>query len=102
MSAVEDLFSVRGKVALVTGAASGLGQAFATVLAGAGAHVVVADVDQFGAEKVAAELGESGSAAAAVLDVSDRAAVDALADKFERFAERSWIDDGLRRARQQT
>jgi NAD(P)-dependent dehydrogenase (short-subunit alcohol dehydrogenase family) len=54
--------------------------------------VVVADVDQAGAEKVAAELGTvgsggsgsggAGSASAAVLDVSDRAAVDALADQI--------------------
>jgi NAD(P)-dependent dehydrogenase (short-subunit alcohol dehydrogenase family) len=87
MSAVEDLFSVRGKVALVTGAASGLGHAFATVLADAGAHVVVADVDQFGAEKVAAELGP---ASAAVLDVADRAAVDALADQI--VAEHGHLD----------
>jgi NAD(P)-dependent dehydrogenase (short-subunit alcohol dehydrogenase family) len=92
MGVVEDLFSVRGKVALVTGGASGLGYAFASVLAGAGAHVVVADVDHFGAEKAAAELGsassgsaspgEGGSASAAVLDVTDRAAVDALADQI--------------------
>jgi len=76
MEVLDDLFGVRGKVALVTGAASGLGHAFASVLAGAGAHVVVADVDRSGAEKVAGELG---TASAAVLDVSDRLAVEALA-----------------------
>jgi NAD(P)-dependent dehydrogenase (short-subunit alcohol dehydrogenase family) len=80
MSVVEDLFSVRGKVALVTGAASGLGYAFASILADAGAHVVVADVDQFGAERAAAQIG--AGAAAAILDVADRAAVDALADQI--------------------
>jgi NAD(P)-dependent dehydrogenase (short-subunit alcohol dehydrogenase family) len=87
VTVIEDLFSVRGKVALVTGAASGLGHAFATILADAGAHVIVADVDQFGAEKVAAELG---SASAAVLDVADRAAVDALADQI--VAEHGHLD----------
>ena len=79
MGVLDDLFGVRGKVALVTGGASGLGYAFASVLADAGAHVVVADVDQSGAEKVAGELG---SASPAVLDVSDRAAVDALTDQI--------------------
>jgi len=94
MGVLEDLFDVRGQVALVTGGASGLGHAFASILADAGAHVVVADVDQAGAEKVAAELGSvgsgsggagsggAGSVSAAVLDVSDRAAVDALADQI--------------------
>src|SRR5260370_37739075 len=82
------LFGLDGKVALVTGAASGLGYAFASILADAGAHVVVADVDQFGAEKVAAELS---SASAAVLDVSDRAAADALADGI--VAEHGHLDN---------
>ena len=82
MGVLEDLFGVRGQVALVTGGASGLGYAFASVLADAGAHVVVADVDQSGAEKVAGELGGAGSASAAALDVSDRAAVDALTDQI--------------------
>jgi NAD(P)-dependent dehydrogenase (short-subunit alcohol dehydrogenase family) len=82
MSVVEDLFDVRGRVALVTGAASGLGYAFASILAGAGALVIVADRDCAGAEEAAAALGAGGSASAAVLDVSDRAAVDALADQI--------------------
>ena len=41
---VADLFSLRGRVALVTGAGGGLGRIFAQVLADAGAAVVVADV----------------------------------------------------------
>ena len=45
MSVVDDLFSVRDKVALVTGGASGLGYAFAEILAEAGANVVIADWD---------------------------------------------------------
>jgi NAD(P)-dependent dehydrogenase (short-subunit alcohol dehydrogenase family) len=43
MSVVDDLFDVRGQVALVTGGASGLGYAFASILADCGAVVVVAD-----------------------------------------------------------
>jgi NAD(P)-dependent dehydrogenase (short-subunit alcohol dehydrogenase family) len=84
---LDELFGLRGKVALVTGGASGLGYAFASVLAGAGAHVVVADVDQSGAEKAASELG---SASPALLDVSDRAAVDALVDQI--IAARGHLD----------
>src|SRR5260370_25531256 len=81
------LFGLDGKVALVTGAASGLGYAFASILADAGSHVVVADVDQFGAEKVAGQLG---SASPALLDVSDRAAVDTLTDQI--VAEHGHLD----------
>jgi NAD(P)-dependent dehydrogenase (short-subunit alcohol dehydrogenase family) len=74
-SALIGLFGLEGKVALVTGGGSGLGYAFASILADAGAHVVVADVDAQRASKAAAEL--PGSAAPLVLDVADRAAVDA-------------------------
>ena len=83
-TALTGLFGLAGKVALVTGGASGLGYAFSSILADAGAHVVVADIDHPGARKAAAELGTGspGSASAARLDVSDRAAVDALADEI--------------------
>jgi NAD(P)-dependent dehydrogenase (short-subunit alcohol dehydrogenase family) len=46
-----------GKVAVVTGAAAGIGRAIATALAGEGAAVVVADVDPEGGERAARELG---------------------------------------------
>jgi NAD(P)-dependent dehydrogenase (short-subunit alcohol dehydrogenase family) len=46
-----------GKVAIVTGSAGGIGEAYARALAGEGAHVVVADVDSERGEKVASDIG---------------------------------------------
>ena len=51
---------LEGKVAVVTGAASGFGAEMARRFAAEGARVVVADLDGPGAERVAAELGEAG------------------------------------------
>lgn len=59
---------VEGKVALVTGGASGLGKADCRRLAEEGARVVIADIDMAGAEALAAELGDA--AIAVKLDVS--------------------------------
>ena len=66
-----------GRVALVTGAASGIGRACALTLAAAGAHVFVSDIDEPGAEEVAGRIRHSGDAADALcLDVTDQLAVD--------------------------
>jgi NAD(P)-dependent dehydrogenase (short-subunit alcohol dehydrogenase family) len=59
---------MQGRVALVTGGASGLGKATARALAAAGAAVVIADLDADAGEAVAAELGDGGFIAT---DVSD-------------------------------
>lgn len=62
---------VAGKVALVTGAASGLGACAARMLAAAGARVVLTDVNRAGADAVAAEIGQA--AIALTHDVTDEA-----------------------------
>jgi len=69
-----------GKVAVVTGAASGIGRALAEAFAAEGSAVVVADLDVANADAVASGIRERGGDAIAVaVDVSDAAAVNALA-----------------------
>jgi len=76
-----------GRVAVVTGAASGIGRALAQALGDEGSSVVLADVDAAPLEAAAAEIRDGGGAAEAVVtDVSDAAAVDRLAAAtVERF-----------------
>ncbi len=66
-----------GKVAVVTGGASGIGRAMAARFVEAGMHVVIADVEQGALDATAAELGVVG----VLTDVSDAASVQALADE---------------------
>jgi NAD(P)-dependent dehydrogenase (short-subunit alcohol dehydrogenase family) len=71
----------RGRVAVVTGAASGIGQGLAGRFAAEGMHVVMADVEEPALSKAAAELAAAGASVLPVVtDVSDRAAVEALRD----------------------
>lgn len=68
-----------GKVAIVSGGASGLGEACGRLFAAEGASVVLADLDLERAENVARELGAAGrTAEAALLDVTSEASWDAL------------------------
>jgi 3-oxoacyl-[acyl-carrier protein] reductase len=73
-----------GKVAIVTGAASGFGEGIARLFVAEGARVVLVDIDSAKAETIAAELG--GNARAHRCDVRDgaqvRAAVRACVDAF--------------------
>jgi NAD(P)-dependent dehydrogenase (short-subunit alcohol dehydrogenase family) len=66
-------FDIRGRSALVTGAASGIGLAYAEAMAEAGARVTLTDVDAAGAEREAARLRAAGATARAqLLDVANR------------------------------
>ncbi|MGV0634395.1 SDR family oxidoreductase [Mycolicibacillus trivialis] len=70
------------KVAIVTGAGGGIGQAYAEALAGQGAAVVIADINEEAAEKVAGKIGADGGKALAVrVDVSDPASAAAMAER---------------------
>ena len=76
-----DQFSIRGRSGLVTGAASGIGLAYAEMLAEAGAKVTLSDIDGEGAEREAERLrGEGYEARAARLDVTDRAGMEQVFD----------------------
>ncbi|WP_353509336.1 bifunctional aldolase/short-chain dehydrogenase [Intrasporangium sp.] len=68
------------RIALVTGAASGIGKAIAKRLAAEGACVVVADLELAKAEGVATEIGSGDVAIGVQADVSDEAAVQAAVD----------------------
>jgi NAD(P)-dependent dehydrogenase (short-subunit alcohol dehydrogenase family) len=78
---------VEGKVAVVTGAASGIGRAMVDRFAAAGMQVVLADIEAEALEKAEAEVQSTGAETLAVVtDVSQRASVDALAAAaVERF-----------------
>ena len=81
-----DNMQLKDKVAIVTGAASGLGKGIATVFAREGAKVVIADLNQSGAEAVAAELGGPKAAMGIGVDVTNEAQTSAcLARTVEVF-----------------
>jgi 3-oxoacyl-[acyl-carrier protein] reductase len=67
---------LKGKVAVITGAASGFGEGMARRFAEEGARIVVADLNAKGAERVAGEIGKA--AIAVTTDVSSRSEVDEM------------------------
>jgi NAD(P)-dependent dehydrogenase (short-subunit alcohol dehydrogenase family) len=79
VSYLEDLFSLAGRVAVVTGGSSGIGEGMAAALAGAGAAVVLVARD---AERLeSAVKGLPGEASWVSADLADRASVERAADE---------------------
>src|SRR6202162_6441033 len=80
--------NLKGKRAVVTGGASGIGRPLCLAFAGEGADVVVADLDEAGMAETAAGVLKAGAKAVTVkTDVTKLASVEAL-------AERAWKDLG--------
>ena len=76
------LFSMAGKVALITGSSRGIGRAIAEAFAQAGARVVVSSRNQDACDRVAREIRSRGAEAVAIAcNVSDRDAIDTLATR---------------------
>ena len=79
---------LQGKVAVVTGAASGIGKDIAMVFAREGAKVVIADLNQKGADAVATELGGAKQAIGVAVDVTNEAQTEACVTKtMEAFGQ---------------
>lgn len=90
MRSVEEMFRVDGKIALVTGAAGGIGLACAKALASAGADLILADIDggrlDAAAEEIRRENGPSGGRfLTAVCDVADMRSVETLMEQAREF-----------------
>ena len=84
---MSSIFDLTGKIALVTGASSGIGRHFANTLAGYGANVILAARRSDRLEQAVDEIQESGSSASWVkLDVTDQNSVEqAFSDAIERY-----------------
>lgn len=90
MSYVETLFSVRGKTALVTGGATGIGRMIAEGLVQSGANVLITSRKGADCEKVAAELNQLGGGKAEGFagDVSSEAGIAALVEAVKSRTDR--------------
>jgi len=83
---LEQLFSLNGKVALVTGAAGGIGSAIAEGLCHAGAHVALTDIDLDRISEIKAKLGENTSAFK--LDMTDISSFKAVLGEIAKITGR--------------
>ena len=82
---MDSMFSLQGKIALVTGASYGIGFAIATGFAAAGATIVFNDIKQELVDKGLAAYAEEGvKAHGYVCDVTDEAAVNAMVGQIEK------------------
>lgn len=87
MSNIEKLFSLSGKIALVTGAGTGMGRRFAHTLADAGATVICAARDKSRLEAVAADITKAGGKAIPLeVDIGSTESVSNLFDRAEKAA----------------
>ena len=91
MEGVFALFSLAGRVAVVTGAASGLGRAIAAGFADAGAFVVAVDLPGTALDDVVTSIGESRSCSLAV-DVANRDGVEAMVERARQAAPDGRLD----------
>lgn len=89
MTSDSGIFDLDGKVAVVTGGASGIGAGIARVLASAGAAVVILDLDGEGARARAGALGDHCCGMA--LDLNDEAAIVAASDEIGREVGTPWV-----------
>ncbi|NSZ61462.1 SDR family NAD(P)-dependent oxidoreductase [Agrobacterium tumefaciens] len=79
---ISDLISLRGRTAVVTGGAAGIGKAISKRLAEAGANLIIGDLDEAKAKETVEEFASfGGKHVSAKLDVNDHASVTELADK---------------------
>ena len=81
------LLGLAGRVAIVTGAASGIGKSAAEILAAAGARVIACDVNSDGLRKTVAGLAGSGHQAE-IVDIADIGACDRLVARTAALADR--------------
>lgn len=85
MATLAEMFDVRGKSVIVTGGASGIGRAYAEVMADNGARVCIFDIDPAGLDRTVAEIARRGDVWGQVVDVADRAR---MAEAFDAVAAR--------------
>jgi 3-hydroxybutyrate dehydrogenase len=80
---------LKDKVAIVTGAASGIGKEIAKTFVREGARVVIADLNQKAADAAAGELGDTRKALGVVMDVTNEQQVEAGVARTWSSSERS-------------
>lgn len=79
-----EAYDLRERVAIVTGAASGIGQKSAEFLAASGARLVLADIDAEGLATTAERVTATSAGVVQITDVTDRTAIEALVGRAEK------------------